>query len=729
MATDSGAQSAGRRLGVYVCRGCTIGDNLDVERLLDAVRAEATDDVEELASGEAFCLEDAERIAEAVRAGRIDGVVVAACSPRVNRAVLRWQDAAGRDIPVQRVNLREQVAWSQPAQAPGTQELAEDLLRMGIAAARQVRPPTPHRDHGEATVLVVGGGPAGLAAAVSAADLGHPVVLVEAEEKLGGFARHLHRQYPTRWPYRDLEPIGLEEWVAEVEHHPLVTVATRTHVRSLAGEPGAFTAELASDEATSQLTVGAVVLATGFRLAGTEQLGRFGLGSIPNVIDSGTAEHLAQAGGIVRPTDGQTPSRVAILACDGSDEGTELAYSGNVTSQVALKQAQYLRAANPDGTVYLVYEDMQTPGAAERFYRTVQEDPGVFLVRGQVEDMDETERGGVRVTVKDSALARRLQLDADLVILSAGMLPRSGPPEPPPLGLQYLQGPNLPLHHQGFMDSNFLCFPYETRRTGIYTAGVAHRAQDLAASRRDGAAAALKAVQVIAQSRQGAAVHPRVGDLGYPEFFLSQCTACGRCTQECPFGALELDAARHPVINPNRCRRCGICMGACPVQIISFPDYSVPMLSDMMKSISLPEDDPEALRILVLACENDAYPALDMAGFQHLELPVSLRVIPVRCLGSVNSVVVTDAIARGVDGVALLGCREGDAYQCHFIQGSQLLGQRISNIRETLGRLALEPERVINLETTIADGPRLPGVLGRFVETVNALGPNPMKGF
>ncbi len=138
------------------------------------------------------------------------------------------------------------------------------------------------------------------------------------------------------------------------------------------------------------------------------------------------------------------------------------------------------------------------------------------------------------------------------------------------LGLKYLQGRNVPTTQFGYADSHFVCFPYETRRTGIYAAGAVCQPMDLTAAARDGRAAALKAMQSIEKSSAGQAVHPRAGDLTYPGFFMQKCTACGRCTQECPFGALELNEKKNPVLNTNRCRRCGICMGACPVQIISF---------------------------------------------------------------------------------------------------------------------------------------------------------------
>jgi quinone-modifying oxidoreductase subunit QmoB len=106
-----------------------------------------------------------------------------------------------------------------------------------------------------------------------------------------------------------------------------------------------------------------------------------------------------------------------------------------------------------------------------------------------------------------------------------------------------------------------------------------------------------------------------------------------------------------------------------------------------------------------------------------------VRVIPVRCLGSVNSILIADAVSRGFDGVALLGCKPGEDYQCHFIRGSELLDTRMGNVRETLGRLALEPERVEVMTVEISDAERLPGLLQGFVDVIKAVGPNPMKGF
>jgi quinone-modifying oxidoreductase subunit QmoB len=296
------------------------------------------------------------------------------------------------------------------------------------------------------------------------------------------------------------------------------------------------------------------------------------------------------------------------------------------------------------------------------------------------------------------------------------------------LNLAYRQGPDLPVLEYGFPDSHFICFPYESRRTGIYPAGSVRQPMDGPGSREDATGAALKAIQCVEMTARGEALHPRAGDRSYPDFFLQRCTQCKRCTEECPFGVLNEDVKGTPLLWATRCRRCGVCMGACPERIVSFKDYSVGIVSSMIKAVEVPDESEEKPRILAFLCENDAFPALDVAARHRLRTNPFVRVIPVRCLGSVNVVWVSEAISAGFDGVLLIGCRYGDDYQCHFVKGSELAFSRGDNIREKLEKMAMENERVELHQLQISEYDRLPEIFDSFAEVIEEIGMNPFKG-
>jgi quinone-modifying oxidoreductase subunit QmoB len=708
-----------RKLGVYVCSGCGIGACLEADGLAEIARNECKIPV--VRSSAAFCLEDVERIRADVAREGVETVVIAACSPRVNADVFAFPDAL-----VERVNIREQVAWSHAAGDPEAQAMAADHLRMGIARAARRKPPVPYSEANARRVLVVGGGIAGLHAALNAAAAGFEVVLVEREARLGGVALRLHRQYPKNPPFRLPEEIGIGRLVEQVEADDRIQVHTGARVARVAGQPGRFTVTVAGNGTPIEFVAGAIVLATGWKPADKARLARYGYGRIANVVTSLELEQMVAKGQVRRPSDGGPVKSVALLSVDSAADDKQIPYSGNVESLVALKQAIYLRADDPERQVYVAYRYLHAPGQNEYFFKAAQRDPGIFLTRAGERSVREGEDGRVRVELDSTVLGGRLGIAVDLVVVGTGMEPAT--PETEGLHLAYLQGEGMPVNRFGYADSNYICFPYETRRTGIYSAGCVRKAMDMAESARDGAAAALKAIQCIEQSSAGAAVHPRSGDLTYPEIVTRHCTQCWRCTQECPFGAIEIDAAtRTPRVNPNRCRRCGTCMGACPVQVISFADYSVDILTAMVRAAALPEGDGAAPRILVLACENDAYPALDMAGINRGILPASVRIVPVRCLGSVNRALVAEAVIHGYDAVALMGCRSGEDYQCHFIHGSEVLQTRMANIREVMDRMALDADRVQFHEVMISEADRIPEMLNGLLGKARKLGTSPLR--
>ncbi|MCU0579671.1 MAG: hydrogenase iron-sulfur subunit [Desulfobacterota bacterium] len=708
-----------KKLGVYICEGCGIGESLDIAALKKVATKEFKAPV--CKSHPWLCgAEGLEMIKADLTNEGVNTLSLVACSPRVKTDEFEFGP-----VLLDRVNVREQVAWVLPAGDEDTQMMAEDQMRLGLIKLQKSEPPTPYQaENLSNTVLVVGGGITGMNAALGAAQAGYPVLLVEREPALGGFMNKMNKR--LRPPYKELKPVDLEGQVQAIEAEPNIKVFTSAQVEKLAGGPGIFDVTISQNGSSVTERAGSVVMATGWKPYDANKLEHLGYGKFPNVITNVQLEEMAKSGKITRPSDGQEVKNVLFIQCAGSRDENHLPYCSSVCCLVSLKQATYVQEQNPEASVYILYKDMRTPHQSEDYYRKVQRDGGIFI-RGELLGLTE---GGAGLTAEanDVLLNEKVLLeDLDLVVLAVGMVPTTV--EEMALNLDYRQGPQLPLNKYGFPDSNFICFPYETQRTGIYAAGCVRAPMETALAAEDATGAALKGIQAIESTAIGAATFPRSGDMTYPEFFMSRCTQCKRCTEECPFGAINEDEKANPIPFTTRCRRCGTCMGACPERIISFKNYSVDMIGSMIKGIEVPDADEEKPRVIVLTCENDAYPALDMAGINRIPIDPFFRFIPVRCLGSVNLVWIADALAKGIDGVLLLGCRKGDDYQCHFVKGSELASTRMEKISETLGRLALEPERVTVEEVSIMDYEKLPQILKAFMDRIKEMEPNPYKGF
>jgi quinone-modifying oxidoreductase subunit QmoB len=729
------------KTAAYVCAGCGLGDVLDIGELEKIAQKEGK---MQLVRRHDFLCSAAgvKTIADDIASGGVTHVMIAACSRRVKTEAFRFPAVA-----LARANLREGVLWVVPEGGEHDevrQEMANDHVRMGCAEVKKMKVPAGHPDPaGNRRILVVGGGMTGLTAAIEAAETGYEVVVVEKEAALGGWASRLWKRVPFRAPHAEPQDTGLADLAARVTAHPRITVHLGSTLAETRGAPGRFAVTIARESGgVTTEEVGAIVQATGFSAYPLAKLPELG-GGLANVVDQAGLEALARAanGGPIRRADGREVASVAFVQCAGQRDasGAHLPYCSGHCCATSIKQAMYFKDANPKVDTVVLYTDLRVPGMGEDFYRNAQR-KGVTFTKAHVTGV--TAAGdGCSVRFHDLILDEDAGIDADLVVLATGQVPNSGvdidlPDDDPAkaqqvsvLNLAYRQGKDLPQLRHGFDDSHFICFPYETRRTGIYAAGPVRRPMDMQQATEDATGAALKAIQAVENAAKGRAAHPRSGDLSFPIVRLEGCTQCKRCTVECPFGAIDEDEKRYPVFNESRCRRCGTCMGACPVRVISFENYSVDTVGAQIKAVDMPDEFSERPRILLLACENDAYPALDMAGLSRTVYSAFVRVIPVRCLGSVNTIWITDALNSGYDGVMLMGCRKGDDYQCHFVKGSELAHYRMSKIDDTLKQLGLETERVATYEVAITDSRRVAQLIDDYAAQIKRIGMSPMKGF
>jgi quinone-modifying oxidoreductase, subunit QmoB len=813
-----GDEGVMKKTGLFLCTGCSIHKAIGVDTF-ETVAGETK--VAFHVTHNRLCSPDGIRsIHQAIVRMGLDALVIAACSPRMKTQEFVFDPAK---IAVERVNLREHVVWSHNTEDENTEMMAADLVRMGLAKVMAVKPTSPRKETIAQTVLVVGAGLAGLSAAKAAAAMGYPVVLVEASHKLGGYIADIKEGIPDKPPYDRTQENRIDALISEVTNDSRIQVLLSSRIKAIKGQPGQFQVDV---ENAPSFTAGAIVQATGAKPYDATKLDGLGYGNLKDVVTSCELDRLLKENRLERPSDKKMPERILFVQCAGSRDPRHLAYCSSECCATTLRQASLIRRDFPGVECMVIYRDLRAPGQLEYFYQSVQEE-GVLFTRGLVDNI-RADSDKLLVQIKESLLGDNAILEADLVVLAVGMVPNSADGEAirqlvdakarveknesdtqvaqakkiveslsrhegtEILNLSYRQGPDLPTLSYDFPDSHFICFPYETRRTGIYTAGAVRAPMNAAEAEEDGWGAAMKAAQLIASSERGEAVHPRAGDASIADFFLQRCTQCKRCTEECPFGSLDEDIKGTPQYNALRCRRCGICLGACPERIISFPDYSVAAVSEMIKAIDVPDEFEEKPRIVAFLCENDAYPALDDAAARGAVWNPWVRIIPVRCLGAINIIWVADALSRGIDGVILIGCKSGHDFvsdkasnksaanspvkpsapegparmvlavpdepargrkpvlrdevaavvakqqyprerlydfQCHYIKGSELAKTRFQNIQETLQRLVLEPGRVKILELSRDDFQRIPQELDVFARELEAMGANPLKGF
>ncbi len=745
---------ADNKFAAYICSGCGIGDVLNVGALEKIAQKEGKMAI--VKNHPFLCnAEGVQLIKDDIANEGVTHLCIAACSRRAKAEAFSFPTVA-----VSRANLREGVLWVIAEGADHDevrQEMAEDYVRMGCAEVKKMTLPGGNlKESSSKRILVVGGGMSGMTAALAAADAGYETVVVEKSGELGGFANKLLKRVPFSSPYAEPQPTGAANMAAKVSHHPLIKVHLNSTLAETAGAPGRFNAKIAQESgAVAEELVGAIVQATGFTTYDIAKLPELG-GGQANVVDQAGLEAMAKAanGGAIKRADGKEVKSVVFVQCAGQRDasGVHLPYCSGHCCATSIKQAMYFKDQNPDVDTVVIYQDLRVPGMGEDFYRSAQQ-KGVIFTKGKAGKV--TGGDNCKVEFRDLILDEDTSAEADLVVLATGQVPSAGVnlddwtatvtaaesgdetakakkielQKTSVLNLTYRQGPDVPQFKYGFADSHFICFPYETRRTGIYAAGPVRRPMDMLQAQEDATGAALKAIQAVENAARGRAAHPRAWDLSFPKARLEGCTQCKRCTVECPFGAIDEDEKRFPLFNEERCRRCGTCMGACPVRVISFENYSCDTVGSQIKAVNIPDEFEEKPRILILACENDAYPALDMAGIQRITYSAYVRAIPVRCLGSVNTIWITDALNSGYDGVMMMGCKKGDDYQCHFVKGSEMAHYRMSKIGDTLKQLGLEPERVQTQEVAITDNARVARLIDEYVAQINEIGLSPMKGF
>jgi heterodisulfide reductase subunit A len=548
------------RIGVYVCHcGVNVAATVDVEDV-----AEASADLPGVVISRDYtymCSDPGqELIKQDIREHDLNRVVVASCSPRMHEPTFRSaaQQAGVNPYQVEMANIREQCSWVHKDKTQAT-EKAKSLIASAVAKAARLEALGDREVEVTPGVVVIGGGIAGMAAALDVADTGIPAYLVEKEDHLGGHVAELNRTFPTLESVPEL----LDPMIERIKEHPNITVFINGEVAQVDGYVGNFEVTVGAPElegGSRLLNVGSIIVATGYDVFNPDRKPEFGYSDYPNVITSLEMEERLAEGDLT--VSGRTPERVAFIQCVGSrDVQLGNPHCSRVCCMYTAKQSRLVREMLPEAEVTVFYIDVRTFGkGAEEFYDDARAS-GVRYRRGNV---SEIYRRGDRVVLEaeDTLLGRPVELEADLVVLAVGMEARDSASE-------ISQLLKLPCSADGFfLEAHPKLRPVDTAMDGVFLAGCCQGPKDIPETISQAKAAASSAlIPLIRGSVPVESATAMVNE--------ELCAGCGMCVDVCPYDAPAMDelwgVSR---INPVLCKACGACAVTCPSKAIRLQHFT-----------------------------------------------------------------------------------------------------------------------------------------------------------
>jgi len=551
------------RIGVFVCNcGINIGGIINVPALREY--AATLPNVVYVEDNLFTCSQDTQvTITKVIEEQNLNRMVVAACTPITHEALFRetMMDAGLNKYLFEMANIRNQDSWVHMKEPEAATDKAKDLVRMAVARASLLKPLVERPLTVNQRALVIGGGVAGLNAALNLADQGFETIVLEKEAELGGNARKIHHTIEGM----DVKAY-LDRLINQVRTHDKIQVLTEALVVGFSGYKGNFTTEVLVGPGMYERKIdhGVTVVATG---AHEYQPREFAYGEHHRVMTQ------LELGGLLHrsPAEAEKWNRVVMIQCVGS-RNEENPNCSRICCQGAVKYALQLKDLNPEMDVLILYRDMRTYGLLEDYYREAR-DQGVIFARFDPERVPEirTADRQLSVTFIDHVLARPITLPVDAVILSAGA--RANDTE------ELASLLKIPRNAAGFfIEAHAKLRPVDFASEGIFLCGMAHSPKLISESIAQAQAAASRAGAFLADVNQtisGVTAHVE------PD----RCAACLVCVRTCPYGVPQINRDNVSEINEALCQGCGTCASECPAKVIQVAHFEDDQLAAKIKTL------------------------------------------------------------------------------------------------------------------------------------------------
>lgn len=677
------------RIGVFVCEcGGKISDVIDVEKVEEGI-AKMPGVV--LVQQEVFgCSKmGLSNIRQAIEEHDLDRVVVVGCTPRICGRLFEaaLEEAGLGDTRLEMVNIREQCALVHADDETGATRKALDLTRMGVAKAALLEPMEKVELKVTPAALVIGGGIAGLTAALTVAARGFPVKLVEKEPELGGRLTGLHTLYPSGRSAREL----IEKKIRSVWEHEGIEVLTGARVTDLSGSAGAYHVTVVQDGKSTEFYVGAVIVSIGAQEA--EPGEQFEHDGARLMTQTELEKALQQGGTIAR--------RVAVVVYEPDTES----YS-SVSAAAALKNSVVLKRRDPEATVSLLFNDLSSDlgSSAVREARAL----GVQLYKYDGRRLPRVTSDAVEVF--DHLRGQETTIPCDLVVLAMPLVPADD-------AASISRMLAIPVDKHGFiLEPTMRLRPGTYIPKGVFVCGSAHYPVDANESVFQGYRAAARALRHLS-----AGVLSSLGPR--PRVIESLCVGCGTCVESCPFHAISMAGTEGTLsvssIDVSLCNGCGNCTVVCPAKAITMEPYTDrELIAQIDAALASPQNGES--RILAFMCEWSGYAAADLAGAEGRQYPPNVRIIRVGCSARFDPYHVLWAFLQGADGVLLGAC---DPSMCHYVDGNRWATERVEALGKMLDAAGFDRRRLRLEWFRPDDAEQFVEILKGFTEETEYLGP------
>jgi heterodisulfide reductase subunit A2 len=537
------------RIGVFVCHcGSNIASVVDVEAVVK--RARELPYVVLAERNVYTCADDTQdQMKEKIIKHRLNRVIVASCTPRTHEAIFRdtLRDAGLNPYLLEMANIRDQCAWVHSSEPDRATEKAKDLVRMTVGRTAALMPLKEETVPVKGAALVIGGGIAGMSAALAVADAGYPVHLVEKTNKLGGVGRDVHRTLD----HGNVDAF-ISQTIDRVTSHPKITVRMKSEVVKVDGHVGDFSSDIVTAGAAVTVEHGVVIVATG---AVEHKPKSYGYGKSDKVMTQ------LELSGALSRNELHLPEQATIVMIQCVEQrNDERPYCSRICCTTAIKNALELRDRYPSARIVVLYREMRTYGFREAAYKEARE-KGILFVRydeNQPPVYGEEDEPMIRVT--DQLLARELAMKPDLLILASPIVGR----EDRQTISELLR---VPLNADGFfLEAHVKLRPVDFASEGLFLCGTAHAPKFISetvsqASAVAGRAAAILSRKVMPVGAQTAWVDP------------DKCIACMTCVHVCPYMAPHIGKDNKAEVQGAVCMGCGSCTAACPAKAVSLHHY------------------------------------------------------------------------------------------------------------------------------------------------------------